>query len=423
MKYLKIKNKNEICESAFVLMGASSKRGDDTKIGYFGTGIKYSLATFLRKEIPVKIYSGEKEITIETQIESMRGKDFRTLTIGGRQTSITTEMGINWETWQAIREIYCNAIDEESVEMEVVDEPQPEAGHTIFFIGVKDDVQLVIDNWDDFFSDRRTDAILKTKEIKVFPSKGNLAIYRKGIRCYQEQRESLFDYDLETVAINEARLACNSWELASDIGFWLARYATVPMVRKLFDQCEKKHYEYNISWSKYKIEFNDAWKEVIGGRTLINADVAGHFTHEIQNEKGLVVQPSLLSALDHYFGSDVKVAGKSDDYGGFVTIPANKKQQYLLTEALNWLKEAGLKIEYEIEIAVFQKKNILGQAQNEKILIAVQTFDLGKKMLVCTILEEAFHLESALHDETRAFQDFLINKLVTMLEEKTAFFL
>ena len=54
MKYLKIVNKGEIYEKAFTLIGASTKRGDDSKIGFFGSGLKYAMAVLLRNEIHFK---------------------------------------------------------------------------------------------------------------------------------------------------------------------------------------------------------------------------------------------------------------------------------------------------------------------------------------------------------------------------------
>ena len=40
MKYLKISNKGEIDPNAFRLRGASTKRNDEMKIGFFGIGLK-----------------------------------------------------------------------------------------------------------------------------------------------------------------------------------------------------------------------------------------------------------------------------------------------------------------------------------------------------------------------------------------------
>ena len=44
MKYLKIQNKGELDIRLISLMGGSTKTGDTTKIGRFGTGLKYTLS-------------------------------------------------------------------------------------------------------------------------------------------------------------------------------------------------------------------------------------------------------------------------------------------------------------------------------------------------------------------------------------------
>lgn len=54
MNYLKISNKGLLDVEALTLLGASSKRGDNTKIGMFGSGNKFSLAYLLRNNYNIK---------------------------------------------------------------------------------------------------------------------------------------------------------------------------------------------------------------------------------------------------------------------------------------------------------------------------------------------------------------------------------
>ena len=54
-KYILVQNDEEIDILAFNLIGASTKRDDDNKIGFFGSGLKYSLAYALRNNIEIKI--------------------------------------------------------------------------------------------------------------------------------------------------------------------------------------------------------------------------------------------------------------------------------------------------------------------------------------------------------------------------------
>ena len=53
-KWLKIGNSGEIESGAFRLIGACTKRGDDSMIGYFGSGLKYAMAVLLREGIEFK---------------------------------------------------------------------------------------------------------------------------------------------------------------------------------------------------------------------------------------------------------------------------------------------------------------------------------------------------------------------------------
>lgn len=68
-KYLRISSQGEIEEKAFTLIGASSKRGDNTKIGYFGSGLKYSIAWLLRNKIDFKIFSGYRPINVSGGVQ------------------------------------------------------------------------------------------------------------------------------------------------------------------------------------------------------------------------------------------------------------------------------------------------------------------------------------------------------------------
>lgn len=429
MKLLKISNRGEICKSAFVLMGASSKRDDDTKIGYFGTGIKYAIATLIRIGAPVMIYSGLDNIKIEKVSEEMRGKTYETLVIGGRQTSVTTEMGINWKPWQAIREIYCNAVDEDESNIMVVDAPDQgidflmgEEGKTVFYIGVTDEIKHVIDNWDDYFSNNRKDVVLDTPGFKVFYGRGKISLYRKGIRCYDSEVDSIYDYDLDDVAINEARIAESIYTVKRHIGkFWQER-ANSEMVRTLFDKCDKEKFEYGLEWLRHN-DFNAAWKEVIGDRKIVPNSVAGYFPNELRDNTAVAMCGSLVRALDGFYKGEVRVAGRSDDFGDYLIVDPSPKQSFLIKEVMSFFEEVGFEINWPIKVAFFKEKKILGKAAYKEIIISSTTFDLGKKMLAATILEETFHLESQCADETRGFQDFLINKLLTLLEEKNGLFL
>jgi hypothetical protein len=116
-RYLVIENKIEIEPNAFMLMGASTKRGVAGKIGMYGTGLSYSVAALLSRGIGVVITSGDTTYKFSTESTTLRGQEFSQVVVrNGHKKSLlgfTTELGLNWTAEMGIRELVSNAYDEE----------------------------------------------------------------------------------------------------------------------------------------------------------------------------------------------------------------------------------------------------------------------------------------------------------------------
>src|SRR6187455_642645 len=212
MKYLLIQNQGLIDPLDLSLMGASPKRDDHSKIGYFGSGNKYALATLLTHKIPFRIFSGMNEIHVKTRPIERKGKTFDQIYMEMQEivieTSLTTQMGPQWKPWYAVREVYCNAIDEGNQQViPMTDTVQPADGMTRFYIGITEEIEPVIANWHKYFSSDRFDTFEELPGLKLFfkLDKG-LRIYRKGVLVYEDdQMDALFDYDLAEAEIDETR--------------------------------------------------------------------------------------------------------------------------------------------------------------------------------------------------------------------------
>ena len=216
MKYLEIKNDGEISSHALSLMGASTKRGNSGQIGFFGTGNKYALALFLRTGLDVQIFSGERAIEITTKPVSLGENDYQVVCIDGESTSITTNMGPTWKIWQAVREVYSNAIDCGGDSISIVDKPSPAAGVTTYCIEVNDDIQYVMDNFQKLFS-RRRKPLFDIPGYGLIYQNGTGTVYRNGIRCSDGKIKSMYDYEVGAVSIGEDRIASISWQVGEKI--------------------------------------------------------------------------------------------------------------------------------------------------------------------------------------------------------------
>jgi hypothetical protein len=417
--FIEVTNPGEIETLSMLLIGASTKRDDHSKIGFFGSGLKYAIAVLMREQIPFRIFSGAKEIKVKAKTVEFRGKQFGQISIDGKATSLTTEMGIDWEPWFALREILCNAIDEGDHTIDVVDAASPEEGKTKFYIEMTSKMSAVFASWDKFFSEKRADAQLTVGKCKAFYGGDDLIAYRKGIRCHFEQRKCLYNYDMDWATINESRVLASEWDFRYNLVQWIARNADDAMVRNIFDNY-RDTFEEQLDWG-YCVQFSDAWLSIIGTRPLVARDVAGYFTEDIQS--CIVLPATLVRALKDTFKEKIHVKGMSDDYGSRIILDKTARQSQIIDEVLAFLRKVGVEIVYPIDVCHFQSNITLGQAANDIIYLSPNVFDMGKRQVCMTLVEEYSHLKSQSPDKSRSFQDFLISQFVASLEEKAGVYL
>lgn len=432
MKYLKISNKGEIDIKALKLMGASSKRDNESMIGYFGSGIKYAIAFLTRENYEFKIYSGLKEINFTSKSEFFRNINFDVIYINGFETSFTTEMGPDWQLWYAIREIYCNALDEDEGDIEEVDEMIRKEGYTYFYIKTTPEIKEFLSHFSEYFSIKRTDFVYEhilnegnynfqlrgDCNIKLFRSLNeNTIIYRKGIQCKSSNLKSIYNYDLEKVEINESRIAKYEWEIKEKIESMYGYCNNINVLRKLFNYInDSEYYEKYLDWNYANI-FSETWIDAINGRILVPYLLARWFA-EVKNQ--LVLPDSLIKNLVKYFGDRVEVPpGYMGNKPVFKIKKLEPLQSHIYKLVCDFMDECKIKIKYPIKFAEFKDTPILGLALMDlkEIIINIRCFDKGKHTVLMAILEEQIHIDSGEDDCTRGFQYAMLEFIVKYIQE------
>jgi hypothetical protein len=431
-KWLKIESKGIIDPQAFVLLGASTKRQDNSKIGFFGSGLKYSIAYLLRNKIPFKVYADYQEIKFETIETSFRDSSFDVISINGEKTSMTTEMGLDWEAWFVIREIYCNAIDEGESNIAVVTEKKcvPIEEKTVFYIACNDEFLDIVQDWDKYFSENRKDIVSFDEKLnQIYTGGDELIIYRKGIRChYAPKQKCSFQYDMSWITINESRTIKDEWDFKWKLRKHLQESTDKKVISHLYNTINDT-YERYFTWDSGTQYFSEEWLTCLNGKTLVPTENAGYWESELKLKPlDFILLPSnLIEGLKARFIDKVKVIGDVDGINTRgdmrVVEQLSKKQQALLNDARIFLASADYLIKYEIKIVDFVQPDRLGQAKENTIFISQKLFEMGRKELVSTIIEEQEHLVTNFFDETRAFQNHFIRKYVTALEDKTGIYL
>lgn len=417
--YICFENKGEVPVNAFKLLGASSKRDDTSKIGYFGTGLKYAIAVMLRQGIEFRVFSGEREVKIGTRKTKFLDSTVDVMTVNNEKTSITLDAGVHWKPWFAIREIYSNTIDENG-SMSLNTPIEPKSGHTRIFIDSDSEhLKDVFKNWNSYFSQNRDPLFRNTDGslLPKLPTVPEYVVFRKGIRVHNSRKHSVFDYDLPNVEINESRVAIYTWQVQENCSDLLAS-STVECIKEFLKLFKNKQRDQYIEWqdgfwdytSAYS--FSEHWLTALDGKRLVPANFAGHYDI---TETTIVLPDKLIAKLKQRFGESINTVGDNKDK--FTVIKDIDKQP--LQKLLDVFTVAGFDWKLEdIDIVKFEDKDIGGMAHDGRVLLSAQLFTpTSRHRIASTLIEEIAHAKTGYSDGTRQLQDYLFNTITNLAKE------
>ena len=423
--YLIIKNDGEIENGALTLIGASTKEGDDSKIGFFGSGNKYAMATLLRNDIPFRIFSGIKEIKVTTKEVSVRGVPFKQIYVNNKPTSLTTRMGPSWPVWFALRELVCNAIDEGGYKFSECEEIEPilAKGTTTISVEINSDVREFIDNYSKYLFNPETNDYAEFVEKSdgylseagyIIENDGNFNFYRKGVSIIQDrERPSLYSYYTEDsrVDINESRVYMYGFQIDGVIANLLARSRNKDIIKNFLSHAFSDSYrECNLQWS-YVNSFSLEWLKVLKDEKIGSKSMREMLPPE-DRLRIVFVEDDLFKRMKELMPNLNYVGGEA----GWMPIADNHPGKVELGEQIERAKETlssiGFQVTSKIVLGHFTDKEVIAQYHSkiDEIRMSVQHMGDDEEN-VLTLLEEHLHSEGY-RDGSRAFELILMKMVV-----------
>ena len=430
--YAKIQN-NGVCPvDRFFVLGLTTSRSNDEKIGQFGSGAKHAMFTLLRAGLDVVIYSGHSRITFLTKDEISGGHEYKKVfaVVDGVEHPLNIALSFGELDWKnavdmAMRELIANAIDaSDSIEDVLVaittGNPEPCDGKTTVYVEANQDVKNYVGDLEHRFlqfdgKDYKTGQIID-KDVS-----DKVRFYHKGVFVKFGQTNSLFDYNFgDDMAIDESR-NMEAHNCSSIVAKYLSK--DPQRLRKIFRVLNKSDKYYETELYSFTLEhqaaFNSeiwqkAWEMEYGPKALVVHIDNGHLVEKAM-ENGY---RCILVANNSWYGALIKAGIKTpisvidelDENGNEILLPS-PLISHNVQVVWEWFEELNMTLDKNKPSVVMFKSNtgkpIMGFVKDDCIYINEEA-----QSSVQTVFEELSHYISGHMDETRAFQNFLIEYAV-----------
>lgn len=380
MALVSLSNPGLIPMEAVTTMGVSAKEGDNP-IGMFGTGLKYAIASLLRTSQKITIWCGLDRYDFSTEVGEVRGKEFSFIRMvgpdGDQRLGFTTHLGAHWETWQVFRELYSNCLDEAGDIAFTRIEPQD--GHTTIWVSGEAFADAARTRHLYFIN---TKPLLSTAVVDIHPGSSS-GIYYRGVLVANTERRSAYTYNITTsLSLTEDRTLKDAW---------YARY----YIAQALSACEDRAILERVLVNREGFE---------GQMTFDAPGVAfAEMTLELSERLGVTsVLGAAVKAAEQWAQREARVKEAN----------LSPLEVAEIDDAKAFLERIGYPVEAPITVAETLGPGVFGMAKNGRIYLSRATINRGGNFLIGTILEEHLHVSQGLRDESRDFQDFLIDLVV-----------
>lgn len=385
---------------ALLTFGVNAKDPDNpSPIGFFGTGFKYALAVILRGGGKLTIHRQDHKapISFEVRPTVIRDKEFgiihyRIGTLGNtHKLAFTTALGPTWEPWMAFRELEANTRDEGGVTWApspMPEELDSEMSHIVV------DWPLFHQAWQErhwYFLPKEHKPLTVTPHVHFYRG-SNPRLYYRGMAVYKLAKDKTFRYTYDLQA---------EMELTEDrtikYGFMMDHYLQ-DAVLHLQDEdilsdiltADKQSYEHTLGWN--------------------TGSPPPTFTRVVQR---LTSDPMTYGRVNR---SAEETCRRACPDQMLATVTLNQTQYQMFLDAMGILKRY---LQAEIDPNVVYTvaslgTSILGQCANRRIYLSLDAY-ASLHLLAGTLYEEWCHLACGHADGSAAFQNHLLNALISQV--------
>jgi hypothetical protein len=395
-------NPGAIDLDAALLMGVNAKTSTNP-IGFFGSGLKYAIAVLLRTNHKVVIFRGTQPFHFTTEERVSRGTKYHPIVMNGQALGFTMELGKNWAVWEAFRELYCNATDENGSADQLAIGDNLDAivllpnTTTVAVIGTE--IEELWPRHGDFILLKEPEICTTNVDIIRKPSKN---LYYRGILVQTHQKEWPHTYNIKGfIDLTENRGVKYDFQ-----------------VRKLLVKCTDELLEMGLE---------DVVERMLTPESSSSPHASLEWGGVFDDDRRPQAWSDLVGRLMKTSSYDIPTAAKSTFTRMMrsTSIEPTPKdltsvEQQMLDRAIRFCQSIGYNpTQYPIIPVDRVGDGIYGLAKNGKIYITDQAFRQGTKQVAATMVEEFLHLHMHFVDETRTFQNYLFEKIMSLGEELT----
>lgn len=397
MTAISFTNPGEIDPRSFIKLGWNAKPTTNNPFGFFGSGLKYSIAIVLRCGGTIRIWSGLAGYEFRSVEEEFRGTkqtDIQYREDDGEWQSLNygLDWGKKWEPWMVFRELYCNAKDEGGGCQ--LGAAKPQAGTTVVMVTGMPELIDAYEKRSAFMLDLDQKPIVQGICCDVYKGRTN-GIYYRGILVGQTEETFDFTYNLTChIDLTEDRTMKNQYLFKHLVAQTWLRMGHAGDRRELLRQVvagDPKAGEALLPWDTSAYDPTDELVEVL----------------EDFRREGLAVNDRVRIMHDKFRTGEAEPE---------VVEPTEHERQMILHAKKIILDVFGYDVTHKIAVCRSLGAGKFGMAYRGRIYITKRALEAGQVWVTGTILEEYGHLALCWKDESRDMQNSLINLLAGLAE-------